>query len=79
MRVVLEEPVVGDPDHGVAGRAEHVDACVGGFLSPWVKKLGYAVPEWDFSVPGVTSIGRPKSPAAKSTCARRRLFSGTLY
>lgn len=34
----------------------HVDACVGGFLSPWVKKLGYAVPEWDFSVPGVTSM-----------------------
>ena len=34
----------------------HVDACVGGFLSPWVKKLGYALPEWDFSVPGVTSM-----------------------
>ena len=34
----------------------HVDACVGGFLSPWVKRLGYPIPDWDFSVPGVTSI-----------------------
>jgi len=34
----------------------HVDACVGGFLSPWVQRLGYAIPAWDFSVPGVTSI-----------------------
>ena len=34
----------------------HVDACVGGYLSPWVKRLGYPVPEWDFAVPGVTSI-----------------------
>ncbi len=34
----------------------HVDACVGGFLSPWVRKLGHAIPDWDFSVPGVTSM-----------------------
>lgn len=34
----------------------HVDACVGGFLSPWVRRLGYPIPDWDFSVPGVTSI-----------------------
>jgi glutamate/tyrosine decarboxylase-like PLP-dependent enzyme len=34
----------------------HVDACVGGFLSPWVKRLGYALPDWDFTVPGVSSI-----------------------
>jgi glutamate/tyrosine decarboxylase-like PLP-dependent enzyme len=34
----------------------HVDACVGGFLSPWVKRLGHALPDWDFAVPGVTSI-----------------------
>ncbi len=34
----------------------HVDACVGGFLSPWVKRLGYPIPDWDFTVPGVTSI-----------------------
>ncbi|MBX9947484.1 MAG: aspartate aminotransferase family protein [Reyranella sp.] len=34
----------------------HVDACVGGFLSPFVKRLGHAIPDWDFTVPGVTSI-----------------------
>lgn len=34
----------------------HVDACLGGFLLPWVKKLGYAIPDFDLSVPGVTSI-----------------------
>lgn len=34
----------------------HVDACWGGFISPFAKKLGYPIPEWDFNVPGVTSI-----------------------
>jgi glutamate/tyrosine decarboxylase-like PLP-dependent enzyme len=34
----------------------HVDACVGGFLLPWLEKLGRPVPAWDFRVPGVTSI-----------------------
>lgn len=34
----------------------HVDACVGGLMLPFVRKLGYPVPDFDFSVPGVTSI-----------------------
>ena len=34
----------------------HVDACVGGMMLPFVQKLGYKVPEFDFSVPGVTSM-----------------------
>jgi glutamate/tyrosine decarboxylase-like PLP-dependent enzyme len=34
----------------------HVDACVGGFVLPWLEKLGHPVPRWDFRVPGVTSI-----------------------
>lgn len=34
----------------------HVDACVGGFMLPFVRKLGYPVPEFDLRVPGVTSI-----------------------
>lgn len=34
----------------------HVDACLGGFLLPFVKKLGYDIPNFDFSVEGVTSI-----------------------
>ncbi len=34
----------------------HVDGCLGGWLLPWVERLGYDVPPWDFRVPGVTSI-----------------------
>lgn len=34
----------------------HVDACVGGFMLPFIKRLGYPVPPFDFSVEGVTSI-----------------------
>jgi len=34
----------------------HVDACFGGFILPWLERLGVAMPAWDFRVPGVTSI-----------------------
>ena len=34
----------------------HVDACFGGFMLPWLERLGHPVPTWDFRVPGVTSI-----------------------
>ena len=34
----------------------HVDACVGGFFAPFARKLGVAIPAFDFSVPGVRSI-----------------------
>lgn len=34
----------------------HVDACVGGFILPFLERLGRSVPLWDFRVPGVTSI-----------------------
>ncbi|MDP3284149.1 MAG: aminotransferase class V-fold PLP-dependent enzyme, partial [Desulfobacterales bacterium] len=34
----------------------HVDSCLGGFMLPWLNKLGYPVTPFDFSVPGVTSI-----------------------
>ncbi len=34
----------------------HVDACIGGYMLPWVEKLGYPIEAWDFRVPGVTSI-----------------------
>lgn len=34
----------------------HVDSCLGGFILPYVKKLGYEIPDFDFSVPGVTSM-----------------------
>ncbi len=34
----------------------HVDACVGGMMLPFVERLGYPVPGWDFRTPGVTAI-----------------------
>lgn len=34
----------------------HVDACIGGFVLPWIERLGERVPKWDFRVDGVTSI-----------------------
>jgi len=33
-----------------------VDACFGGFLLPFLEKLGQALTPWDFRVPGVSSI-----------------------
>lgn len=34
----------------------HVDACIGGFILPFMEKLGEPVPVFDFRIPGVTSI-----------------------
>ncbi|HUI60829.1 MAG TPA: aminotransferase class V-fold PLP-dependent enzyme [Steroidobacteraceae bacterium] len=34
----------------------HVDACVGGYLAPFVERLGHRLPPWDFRVPAVQSI-----------------------
>ncbi|MFM7617163.1 MAG: pyridoxal phosphate-dependent decarboxylase family protein [Actinomycetes bacterium] len=34
----------------------HVDACMGGFVLPFMERLGFTVPPWDFRVEGVTSI-----------------------
>jgi len=34
----------------------HVDGCVGGIHLSFMRKLGYDVPNFDFTVPGVTSI-----------------------
>lgn len=34
----------------------HVDACLGGFLIPFMEKAGYPLLPFDFRVPGVTSI-----------------------
>jgi glutamate/tyrosine decarboxylase-like PLP-dependent enzyme len=34
----------------------HTDACLGGFVLPFARKLGYPVPKFDFNLPGVTSI-----------------------
>lgn len=34
----------------------HVDSCIGGFMLPFARQLGYAIPQFDFHLPGVTSI-----------------------
>lgn len=34
----------------------HVDACVGGYLAPFVKRLGRDIPDFDFAISGVRSI-----------------------
>ncbi|MER5650822.1 aspartate aminotransferase family protein [Streptosporangium sp. NPDC002524] len=51
-----------DPIAEIAGIAAargvlcHVDACVGGWLLPWLREAGAEVPPFDLSVPGVTSL-----------------------
>lgn len=39
-----------------AGVRCHVDACIGGWVLPHFRRLGVEVPEFDLSVPGVTSL-----------------------
>jgi len=34
----------------------HVDGCLGGFILPWIEKLGYDIPIFDFRLPGLTSM-----------------------
>ena len=34
----------------------HVDGCLGGFILPWIEKLGYNIPIFDFRLPGLTSM-----------------------
>ena len=34
----------------------HVDGCIGGWMLPYFRRLGAETPDFDFSVPGVTSI-----------------------
>ncbi len=51
-----------DPIEAMGALAEkysiplHVDACVGGFILPFMEKNGEDLPLWDYRVPGVTSI-----------------------
>jgi glutamate/tyrosine decarboxylase-like PLP-dependent enzyme len=40
-------------EHGVPC---HVDACLGGWLLPFLERLGEPIPPWDFRVEGVTSV-----------------------
>jgi sphinganine-1-phosphate aldolase len=36
--------------------AFHCDACIGGFVLPFMERLGYHVPAFDFRLPGVTQM-----------------------
>jgi glutamate/tyrosine decarboxylase-like PLP-dependent enzyme len=51
-----------DPIEEIAALAEkknlwlHVDACLGGLMLPFLKRLGNEIPPYDFSVAGVTSM-----------------------
>ncbi len=38
------------------GASMHVDACMGGFVLPFMELNGETVPPWDFRVPGVTTL-----------------------
>lgn len=40
-------------EHGIGF---HTDCCLGGFVLPFAEKLGYPVPPFDFTLPGVTSM-----------------------
>jgi len=40
-------------EHGIG---LHVDGCLGGFLLPFGRELGFDIPAFDFTVPGVTTI-----------------------
>ena len=61
----------------------HVDACVGGYLAPFVRDLGYPVPDFDLGVPGVSSLSadlhkygfcpKPSSTVFFSTPERAKL------
>lgn len=53
----LYDPIEAIADLAVKhGLWMHVDACVGGYLAPFVESLGYTLPAWDFRVQGVQSI-----------------------
>jgi sphinganine-1-phosphate aldolase len=41
---------------GSKGLWLHVDACVGGYVAPFVRDEGWPVPDFDFAVPEVTSL-----------------------
>jgi tyrosine decarboxylase/aspartate 1-decarboxylase len=65
-----------------AGIPLHVDAATGGFLIPFARELGYNLPRFDFTIPGVSSItvdphkyGFAPIPAGHLLVRDRDLFS----
>ncbi|MCZ2859285.1 pyridoxal phosphate-dependent decarboxylase family protein [Blastococcus sp. VKM Ac-2987] len=51
------DPVAELAGHALAREVPlHVDACVGGMLLPFARDLGRTIPDFDFAVPGVSSM-----------------------
>lgn len=55
----------------------HVDACLGGFLIPFMKRAGYPLALFDFRVKGVTSISA--DPHKVSSFHSGLFFSHIFY
>ena len=53
----LIDPIAALSDLAVArGLWLHVDACVGGYIAPFARLNGVAIPDFDFALPGVSSL-----------------------
>ncbi len=48
----------------------HVDCCLGGFVLPWLKRLGFSIANFDFSVPAVTSMSVDTHKVRSYICMR---------
>jgi sphinganine-1-phosphate aldolase len=69
----------------------HTDACVGGFMLPYLQQLGESVPTFGFDVPGVTSLSMdlhkygytPKNASLilyrNKAIRRRQIFAGANW
>ncbi|MBS7607552.1 aspartate aminotransferase family protein [Candidatus Bathyarchaeota archaeon] len=58
----------------------HVDACVGGFVLPFMRRIGEDIPDFDFSIDGVSSISLdPHKYAYSSLGASIVLFRRKFY
>ena len=53
----------------------HVDACVGGYLAPFAKRIGRAIPDFDFTVPQESRRCRPTCTSSASARSRPRRCS----
>jgi glutamate/tyrosine decarboxylase-like PLP-dependent enzyme len=71
---------------GAYGLWLHVDACVGGILAPFVRRMGHDVPPFDFALDGVTSVsadlhksGFLAKPASTVTFRTKELAAYARY
>ena len=65
----------------------HTDACLGGFVLPWARQLGYPVPAFDFACPAsrrsrltrTSSATRPRGLRSCSTAGRTCATTNTSW